>query len=275
MPSVWLYYATSDKCPMFSGSVSSLRNKNGAKIMVKVVEQTWHIDGVLDGISMVQKIERIARLCYKSEEKITEHSYLQMVKMLVDNEHWAMIEHGGVITVHITGNRGLSHELVRHRLCSFAQESTRYCDYDSGRFGGQITVVRPLWVLNTVKELNRASESGIYTELEEVSKIWLRSMRYAQKSYNELSFAGYNPQSCRGVLPIDVKAEIYVTANLRQWYHILELRTATTAHPQIRGIMREILKYFHEEIPFIFDKLANEKWRTYNAYTYGDGKNAN
>jgi len=217
----------------------------------------------------LRKVERIARLCYKSEDKITEHSYLQMVKMLVDNEHWAMIEHGGVITVHITGNRGLTHELVRHRLCSFAQESTRYCDYVDGRFGGQITVVRPLWILNTVDELNWAIEQRDLSKLEETSKMWLRSMTYCQQCYNELRFAGYTPQSCRGVLPIDVKAEIYVTANLRQWFHILKLRTATTAHPQIRGIMRQILTYFHEEIPFIFDALANEKWRTYSAYEGG------
>jgi len=211
--------------------------------MVKIIEQSFEIITKIDGIAIIKAIEFVARTCYKTKELITENgeSAKRLCKILVDRGHTAMLEFGGMIHVLIISNRGLSHELVRHRICSFGQESTRYCDYSKDKHGNEIIVIKPLNFNMNSKYL-----------------IWLEAMQNAENSYMDLRDSGISPQIARGVLPIDVKTEINIATNPTEWRHIFKLRTSGFAHPQIRAIMRGILDEFKEKIPVIFDDINYE-----------------
>ena len=222
--------------------------------MVKIVNQSYEILTNLDGLVILKNIERAARTCYKSEHLITEdgESAKKLCKMLVDRGHTAMLEFGGNIHVKIICNRGLTHELVRHRLLliSFAQESTRYCDYSKDKHGNEITVIIPL----KFKDFFRTPNT---TEIvNEQFLTWMDTMKYIEKSYFKLRKLGISPQVARGVLPIDLKTEINISTNPTAWRHIFKLRTSEYAHPQIREMMRNILDDFKEKIPIIFDDIT-------------------
>jgi len=180
-------------------------------------------------------LEKCGRTCYKSEDKITEDSAPKFVRMLHKRGHHAMLEHA-MASARIIGDRGLSHELVRHRIASFAQESTRYCNYSKGKFSGEITVIE---------------QPGI--ETDEQKKIWGWAMRQAEGRYLQLIEAGVKPQAARSVLPIGMKAEIVVSANLREWMHIFNMRCAKAAHPIIRNCALEILRAFNERLPCMYE----------------------
>lgn len=183
-------------------------------------------------------IERVGRICYKSEDKITENSCIAFVKMLIDRGHEAMIEHY-YLTVLFICDRGVTHEMVRHRVASYGQESTRYCNYGTERFGGGITVVRPpFYIEGTAK----------YTA-------WYESMLEQEASYLELLAMGSTPQEARDVLPNSLKTEIAMTANLREWRHFFRLRCAKSAHPQMRQVAIALLLKFRELIPVVFDDI--------------------
>lgn len=193
------------------------------------------------GIKELQLIERIGRVCYKSEERITEDgkSARKFVKMLLDRGHEAMIEHS-ILTVRFICDRGISHELVRHRAASYAQESTRYCDYSNGKFGSEITIIVPFY-------LRLGSEEAA---------AWRESCEAAEKAYFASLESGLSPQQARGVLPTCLKTEVIVTANYREWRHVLRLRTAPDSHPQMREIMLPLLGELRERIPIVFDDLT-------------------
>jgi thymidylate synthase (FAD) len=208
--------------------------------MVKVISQSYEILTPIDGVAILKGIELAARTCYKSEGMITknEESAKKLVKKLVENEHFAMVEHGQNITVKFITDRGVSHELVRHRLASFAQESTRYCNYAKDSFGNEITVILPVL------------DEKLY---DEFMPIWINAMKTAEKEYLTLINLRYSPQLARSVLPNSLKTEIVVSANIREWRHILELRTSQAAHPQIRALMIPLLIEFKRRIPILFD----------------------
>ena len=188
-----------------------------------------------------ERIERIGRICYKSEADMTEESGEKFVRRLIKRGHEAVLEHAH-ITVIFTVDRGISHELVRHRLASFAQESTRYCNYSQDKFQNEITVIRPFYL---------DSRSVEYSE-------WEKVMRTSEKMYMDLLSLGCSPQEARAVLPNSLKTEIAVTANLREWRHILKLRAAGTTgkpHPQMAEIMIPLLKELQEKLPAVFDDI--------------------
>ncbi len=193
------------------------------------------------GLKELQLIERIGRVCYKSEERITEdgESARKFVKMLIDRGHEAMIEHS-LLTVRFTCDRGVSHELVRHRTASYAQESTRYCDYSKGKFGSEITVIAPFYL----------------TEGSEEEAAWRESCEAAEKAYFASLKSGLSPQQARAVLPTCLKTEIVMSANYREWRHVFALRTAPAAHPQMREIMLPLLAELKTRLPIIFDDIA-------------------
>lgn len=195
------------------------------------------------------RIELAARTCYKSEKKMTDSSAERMIRHLVRNGHGAMIEHSGDISVKFIVDRGVSHELVRHRLCSFAQESTRYCDYS-----GEVSFIIPPWV---------SIQPGSYASLLEVisksanqgEKAWVISMFYAEQAYKELARQDWSEQQARAVLPNSLKTEIIVTANLREWQHIIKLRAAGATgrpHPQMLEVMLPLWEEFRKELPELF-----------------------
>ena len=209
--------------------------------MVKIIEQSYEIITKLDGLAILKNIEIAARTCYKSEDKITEdgESAKKMCRMLVKLGHTAMLEFGGMIHVLIISNRGLSHELVRHRLGTFAQESTRYCDYSKDKHGNEITVIKPIGLSKYSQEYD----------------LWVSAMVFSELIYIQLRDSGILPQIARGVLPIDIKTEINISTNPTHWRHIFKLRNSPAAHPQIRAIMINLLEDFKEKIPIIFDDI--------------------
>lgn len=194
-----------------------------------------------DGQKMIEKIEAVARTCYKSEGKIKEGSAEKMVKTLVNSGHFAMIEHASV-TVKFVCDRGVSHELVRHRLASFAQESTRYCNYSKDDFGSEITYIIPEYI--------PYGSEGF--------KIWKEQMKSAEKAYFDLLNFGLSPQEARAVLPNSLKTELIMTANLREWLHFFKLRaegTTGTPHPQMLELAVPLLQDMRKLIPVIFDDV--------------------
>lgn len=209
-----------------------------------------HAREVADGFYATPQefIERVARTCYKSEDKIKPGSAAVMLKKLRERGHGAMLEHC-FASVRIVCDRGVSHELVRHRLASFAQESTRYCDYTQGKFGAEITTVLPPaeCVPEGVRQEFRERRRELFSQVEAQYQ-WEREH-------------GIEPQIARGVLPTALKTEIWMTANLREWMHVFSLRLAPQAHPQMREVMREVALAFAREVPELFDlppELAGE-----------------
>lgn len=195
-----------------------------------------------DGQKVLQKIEVAARTCYKSEGKIQEGSAAKLVAGLIKSGHEAMLEHASV-TVKFVVDRGISHELVRHRLASFAQESTRYCNYSKDDFGSEITFIIPDY-------LEYKSEGW---------NIWKESMKQAEDAYFKMLDFGLSPQQARAVLPNSLKTEVVMTANLREWRHFFKLRALGTTgkpHPQMLEVAVPLLEDMKNLIPVVFDDLV-------------------
>ena len=203
-------------------------------------------------INELKLIEKIGRVCYKSEDRITENgeSAIKFVDMLTTKHHEAMIEHS-FLSVLFTVDRGISHEFVRHRLASFAQESTRYCNYTKDKFGGEITIID---ITGAYKYDNKMSNLDGQTIME-ITGEWVRAMEDAEKHYMRMIELGASPQIARSVLPNSTKTNIVITANYREWRNIFKLRTAPAAHPQMREIMNELLVDLKNQIPVIFDDI--------------------
>lgn len=189
-------------------------------------------------------IEIVGRTCYKSEDKITDDSAKKFVQMLIDRKHEAMLEHSS-LTIKFICDRGVSHELVRHRLASFGQESTRYCNYSGDKFGKELTFISPCFF--------EFGSPGYHD--------WFVAMHNAEDSYMSLIENGATPQEARSVLPNSIKTEVVMTANYREWRHFFKLRAARAtgpAHPQMEEITQPLLKELHERIPVIFDDIYYE-----------------
>lgn len=216
---------------------------------MKIIEQTHEILSLPD--QGLQLLERAGRTCYKSEDKITPDSAERFVEMLVRKGHHAMIEFGDIMVKLVT-NRGVTHELVRHRHCSFAQESTRYVKYD-----GQMEFIRPVWcsnqLLGTWPKKSDVPPDG--TPDIPGEKLWMAAMERAEQDYKLLLHAGWKAQQAREILPNSLKTEIVMKANIREWRHIFNLRCAKASHPQMVDLMRPLLKEVQKKIPVVFDDL--------------------
>ena len=188
------------------------------------------------GKRILRALERYGRLCYMSESKINADSAATFVALLIKRGHYSVIEHE-TVTARIVCDRGVSHEIVRHRIGSYSQESTRYCDYATPR---GVTVIDPLF----------------FAEHGEQRRIWLDAMQAAEAAYGQLRRLGVAPQAARLVLPHSVKTELIVTFNLREWRHFFCLRCGAGAHPQIREIALMLLKAMQKHIPIVFDDFV-------------------
>lgn len=208
---------------------------------MKIINQSW--EWVQKPVQPLEIIERAGRTCYKSEKRITKGSAEKFVEMILNHGHEAVIEHASASIRFIT-NRGVTHELVRHRMASYAQESTRYV-----RYSGEVEFIQPVWW----------NDSG-YSEAQK--KNWLQAMEQAEQYYLAALKAGDKPEQAREILPHALKVEIVVTANLREWRHIFALRCSTKAHPQFQSLMLDCLKGFAKEIPVVFDELV-KKYKCY------------
>lgn len=205
---------------------------------MQVVSAGYEILDTLNGEEILKKIERVARVCYKSEDKIGEGTAEKMVKALIKRGHEAMLEHFS-FSVKFTVDRGVSHELVRHRVASFAQESTRYCNYGHE---GEITVIKPLYLSDCGEDYN----------------LWRKACVVAEKQYLDMLAYGFSPQEARAVLPNSLKTEVVMTANLREWRHFFSLRACGTTgkpHSQMLEVAVPLLKEVKSLIPVVFDDL--------------------
>ena len=210
---------------------------------MKIISPTFIIEDEIDGKEILKKIERAGRTCYKSEEKISEKTAETFAKKILDIGHESVIEHEK-ITVRIICDRGVTHEIVRHRIASYSQESTRYCNYSKNKFGNEISVIKPsFW------RKDNAADKEKYM-------IWEAAMKNAEEAYLKLIDSGASPQEARSVLPNSLKTEIIVTMNIREWRHFFKLRTSKAAHPQMREIACPLLEEFKKNIPVLFDDIC-------------------
>jgi len=230
---------------------------------MKIIKPSYEIMDEIDGQAILKKLEKCGRVCYKSEDNITYDSAADFInrKILQGGKgHLSVIEHVS-ITVKFIIDRGVSHELVRHRLASYSQESTRYCNYSKDKFGNEITVIWPNWFTDEdldwiEKELNE--DDPVYSKytIHEESRKWWCGIQKAEEWYFRMLNNGASPQQARSVLPNSLKTEIIMTANLREWRHVFTMRTSKRAHPQIREVMCPLLDEFKEKIPVIFDDIT-------------------
>ena len=205
---------------------------------MRIVEPWFEILDEINGEDILKRIEKIGRVCYKSEDKITDDSARKFVANILKSGHESVIEHEKV-SVRIVCDRGVTHEIVRHRIASYSQESTRYCNYCNEKFGKELTLIKPLFWKEDSMEYN----------------MWLDTMQTIENTYNKLIEVGSEPQQARSILPNSLKTEIVVTMNLREWRHFFRLRTSKRAHPQMREVACAILADFRGKIPVIFDDI--------------------
>lgn len=209
---------------------------------MKVIESSYEIlTDLSNPIQLLKQIEIAGRTCYRSEDKITDDSCIQFCKMLLSKQHTAMLEHAN-LSVKFTIDRAIANELVRHRHTAFAQSSTRYCNYSKGKFGNEITIIKP-----------EEFEVGSY-EFD----IWWSACKQAEEAYMALISHGLKPELARNVLPLSTATEIVCTASIREWRSIFELRSSYNmcAHPQMRFIMDKLLHELKAKIPVLFDNVG-------------------
>lgn len=217
---------------------------------MKTIKPGYIIETEINGKELLKQIERVGRTCYKSEDKISEESAVKFVAALIRNGHEAMIEHNS-ITVRFICDRGVTHEIVRHRIASYAQESTRYCNYSNDKFGSEINVIDITEAIKLDTKMKDFSPEAV----DAVIKEWLEAMEDAQRHYMKLIELGATAQIARAVLPTSIKTEIVVTMNLREWRHFFKLRAHVSAHPQMRELALPLLNEFKALIPCVFDDI--------------------
>ena len=234
---------------------------------MNIIKPSFSIEQCLDYKDALRVVEAAGRVCYKSEDKATEDSAEAFVKSCIKRKHDTLLEHISA-TVRFITSRGVSHEFVRHRIgIVFSQESTRFCNYG----GTGINVIQPYWItdeaLAHVQSIMQAMRNGEYDcNLAPSDKhydvfVWLRAMEDSERHYNTLLERGLPPQAARGVLPTDLKTELVVTANFREWRHIFNLRVLGTTgkpHPDIEKLLRPLLVHWLDYPAFFTDLVTSE-----------------
>jgi thymidylate synthase (FAD) len=205
---------------------------------MRILNSSFDILGTVNSEAILKNIEACGRVCYKSEGLITDDSASPFIRKIIKSGHESVIEHEK-ITVKIICDRGVSHEIVRHRIASYSQESTRYCNYSQDVFGNEITFIKPYF----------------WADDSEAMALWQEQMESAEKTYLKLIDIGIPPEQARSVLPNSLKTEIVVTMDLREWRHFFKLRTSKRAHPQMREISIPLLAKFKELLAPVFEDI--------------------
>ena len=215
---------------------------------MKLVKPSFEI---LDIYGDLQSIEKIGRTCYKSEDNITDDSAKKFVENIIKRGHHSVLEHSA-ISVKLIVDRGVTHEAVRHRLCAFSQESTRYCNYKGG-----VTFIIPGWTKGiregTYNHNDVWMDEDYWKIVDPMENRWFSHMADSEECYIAMLDKGWTPQQARSVLPNSLKTEINMTANFREWRHIFKLRCSQAAHPQMREVMIPLKEEIQKRIPIIFD----------------------
>lgn len=237
---------------------------------MRLIKPKVEILDQLNEESVITKIAAVSRTCYKSEGLSTPEKDKALVKRLIDSKHDAMLEFVDV-TVKFTTDTGISHELVRHRMASYAQESSRYCNYSKDKFSNELTYIIPSWL--DIPEGNYSQWDGDWVNMDKM-KInlphdnekavcnWLHTLRDAELTYRLLTNKGWTAEQARSVLPKSIKTEINMKANLREWRHFFRLRCSKHAHPDMRVLALDLLKQMHDKLPTIFEDIYQEFYGT-------------
>lgn len=205
---------------------------------MKIIDASVELAQEIDAEQIMKHIERAGRVCYKSESRISDTSAEKFIANIIKSGHESVIEHVS-LTFKIICDRGVTHEIVRHRLASYSQESTRYCNYSGDKFGNELTFIKPCF----------------WHEDDENYLLWKKTLEVIEQNYMALIKNGAKPQEARSILPNSLKTEIFMTANLREWRHFLKLRTSPRAHPQMREVAVKIYKILKEKLPVIFSDI--------------------
>ena len=219
----------------------------------------------IDGISIMKNIEYACRTCYRSEDKITEDSYKNLIKNCINRGHESVLEHEKV-TVKLLCDVGVYKDLTRHRIASFSIESTRYCNYSKDKFNNELNFIEPVFYTDSWTKCN--SEGSSFSVSEQKSSIWYDCMMSIEEAYLNMSKLGCTPDEMRMILPHSTAAEVVMTANIREWRHIFSLRCTKQAHPAVQQIMIPLLLEFKNAMPDLFDDIeyntefSSEKYAT-------------
>ena len=205
---------------------------------MKIIEPSVELINDIDAEKILRHIELAGRVCYKSESRISDKTAEKFIANIIKSGHESVIEHIS-LTFKIVCDRGVTHEIVRHRLASYSQESSRYCDYSNDKFGNELTFIKPCF----------------WTEDDENFLLWKNTMAQLEKTYLEMRKNGARPEQARSILPNSLKTEIFMTCNLREWRHFLKLRTAQRAHPQMREVALKIYNILNEKLPILFSDI--------------------
>lgn len=210
---------------------------------MKLINSSYEILTDIDGDKVLKDIENVARTCYKSHDHTKEGSAAKLVDTLIKSSHHAMLEFFD-ITVRFICDRGVSHEIVRHRVASYAQESTRYCNYSKDKFGNELTFIEPYWLTEALlDDTDNARERLVFC------------LQHIEEIYMSLLNKGLQPQAARAILPNCLKTELNVKMNLREWRHFFNLRCSKAAHPDLRKLALPLLAEFKAKLPIVFDDL--------------------
>ena len=214
---------------------------------MKIIKPSWRIAALTeaDPTRLMKHLEAMGRICYQSDDKITDKSYEPFLKNIIKRGHEAVLEHATVTAVVIC-DRGITHEIVRHRIASYCQESTRYCNYSKGKFGEEITVIEP----------------PFWDEGSKEYETWAKACEQTENAYFDLLIQGATPQQARDVLPNSLKTQIAITMNIREWRHFFRLRCAPVAHPQMIEIACKGLVEFYDYFPCLFSDIYEEVFGT-------------
>lgn len=208
---------------------------------MKIIEPSFKILDDINKMEILEKLELCGRVCYKSEYLISDNSAETFILKIIESGHESVIEHEK-ITVKFVCDRGISHEIVRHRIASYSQESTRYCNYSKNMFDKELTFIKPFfWKIDS-----------------EMYSIWLEQMQSSEKCYIKLLDNGATPEQARTILPNSLKTELIVTMNLREWRHFFKLRTSKKAHPQMKELCVPLLIKMYDLLPVLFDDILKD-----------------
>ncbi len=215
---------------------------------MKIIEPVVEIEKV-DYNKMMKNLERACRTCYRSEDKITEESYKTLLKNCINRGHESILEHEK-ITIRMTCDIGVYKDLTRHRHASFSIESTRYCNYGKDKFDNQIKFIEPV---------NIEKNTKLYEE-------WQKTCEEIEKHYIKMVNLGATPDQMRMILPHSTAAEVTMTANIREWKHVLSLRCTKHAHPAVEQVMIPLLLHLKKNMPEIFESIEYDEEFDENKY---------
>ena len=201
---------------------------------MKIIKPKIYVENI-DGIKVMKRIERACRTCYRSEGSIDDESYKRLIKNCINRGHESVLEHEKV-TIRMICDIGVYKDLTRHRFGSFSIESTRYCNYGKDKFENEIKFIEPVNIDKT----------------SELYKDWYRTVDFIEQEYVRMSRMGATPDQMRMILPHSTAAEVTMTANIREWRHILKLRASKMAHPAIQQLMIPLLLHFKTIMPELF-----------------------